>query len=143
MGEETDSNAVRQETPTPISNRRILWMMAMVVIFGGLATLIFVSRLFALGFFIGGVLAFVNYFWLKASLTKMFVETAEGEHKPRYSAARYITRYFTLGAILTVVFLTHTVPIGAVILGLASFAFAIIIEAFIRIFSFFFRREEI
>jgi uncharacterized membrane protein HdeD (DUF308 family) len=143
MSEVTDSNAALQEPPTPISNRRILWMMAVVVVLGTLASFIFGSALFGTGFLIGGVLSFINYFWLKSSLKKMFIETVEGEHKPRYTAARYISRYFTIGAVLAVIFLTHTVPIASVILGIASFAFAIIIEAFIRIFSFFFRREEI
>lgn len=143
MSEETDSNAALQEPPVPISNRRILWIMAIVVVLGSLASFIYVSRLFGLGVFIGGILAFINYYWLKHSLKKMFVETAEGEHKPRYSAARYISRYFTLGAVLGFIFLTHTVPIESVVLGMAGFAFAIIIEAFIRIFSFLFRREGI
>lgn len=141
MSEATDNNTVQPETATPISNRRILWVMGVVVVLGALACLIFISRAFGLGFFIGGILAFINYYWLKSSLKKMFVETVEGEYKARYSAARHISRYFTLGAILTVVFLTEAVPIAAVILGLASFAFAIIVEAFIRIFSFFFKRE--
>lgn len=143
MSEETDSTEIVQTAPTPISNQRILWLMAAVVIFGSLATLIFVSKLFGLGFLIGGILAFINYYWLKSSLKKMFVETAEGEHRPHYSAARYISRYFTLGAILAIVFLTHTVPVESVVFGLSSFAFAILIEAFIRIFSLLFKREEI
>jgi hypothetical protein len=143
MSEATDSNEIVQETATPISNRRILWLMAAVAIFGSAATLIFVSGLFGLGFFIGGILAFLNYYWLKFSLKKMFVETAEGEHRPHYSAARFISRYFTLGAVLAIVFMTRTVPVESVVFGLSSFAFAILIEAFIRIFSFLFRREEI
>lgn len=142
MSEETDNGATERETPTPISNRRILRLMAAVVILGGLASFIFVSRLFGLGFFIGGVLAFVNYFWLKSSLKKMFVETTDGEYKPHYSAARYLLRYLTLAVVLLVIFLTKTVPVGAVILGLASFAFAVMIEAFIRIFSSFFKEKE-
>ena len=73
----------------------------------------------------------------------MFVETAEGEHKPHYSAARYISRYLTLGAVLGFIILTQTIPIESIVLGMSSFAFAIIIEAFIRIFSFLFRREGI
>ena len=73
----------------------------------------------------------------------MFVETAEGEHKPQYTAARYFSRYLALGAVLAGIFLTHTVPVESVVLGLGSFAFAIIIEAFIRIFSVLFRREGI
>jgi hypothetical protein len=141
MSETTDNNAAPSEQATPISNRRILWVMAIVVVLGALTSSVFVSPLFGLGIFIGGILAFVNYYWLKSSLKKMFIETEEGEHKARYSAARYILRYFTLGAILTVVFLTHTVPIESVILGLASMAFAIVVEAFIRICAFFFKRE--
>ena len=143
MSEVTDNNDTEQQTPTPISNRRILWLMAAVVILGGLAGLIFVSGLFGLGFFIGGILSFVNYFWLKSSLKKMFVETTDGEYKPHYSAARYLARYLSLAAILLIIFLTKTVSVGAVILGLASFAFAIMIEAFIRIFTSFFKEKEI
>lgn len=143
MSEETDSDAALQEPPVPISNRRILWTMGVLIVLGSLASLIFVSRLFGLGVFIGGVLAFINYYWLKHSLKKMFIETVEGEHKPRYSAARYISRYLALGAVLGFIILTHTVPIESVVLGMASFAFAIIIEAFIRIFSFIFGREGI
>jgi hypothetical protein len=143
MSEETDSNAALQEPPVPISNRRILWTMGIIVVLGSLACLIFVSRQFGAGIFIGGILAFINYYWLKISLKRMFIETAEGEHKPRYSAARYMLRYLTLGAILALVFLTEVVPIASIVLGLGSFAFAIIIEAFIRIFSFLFRREGI
>ncbi|CAN5317812.1 hypothetical protein BH10ACI1_BH10ACI1_23130 [soil metagenome] len=142
MSEVSDNSAADQETPTLISNQRIVWLMGIVVISGSLASLIFISQLSALGFFIGGILSFANYFWLKSSLKKMFVETSEGEHKPHYSAVRYILRYFMLAAILAVIFLTHTVPIAAVVLGLVSFAIAIIIEAFIRLFSSFFKREE-
>lgn len=144
MSEVSDNNNAgeQEESPTPISNQRILWLMAAVVILGSLACLIFVSRLSGLGFFIGGILAFVNFFWLKSSLKKMFVVSDEGEHKPYYSAARYISRYFTLAAILGLIFLTKTVPVESVIFGLVSFVFAVMIEAFIRIFSSFFKREE-
>jgi hypothetical protein len=144
MSEETDSDVTEQETPTPISNRRILWLMAAVVVLGGLAGLLFVSTLFGLGFLIGGVLSFVNYFWLKSTLRKIFVETADtGEYKPHYSAARYLTRYTALALVLLVIFLINTKLVAPVILGLASFAFAILIEASIRIFSSFFNEKEI
>lgn len=143
MVEVTDSNQAEQEPPAPLSNRRILWLMAAVVLLGGLTGLILVSQLFALGFLIGGILSFLNYFWLKSSLKKMFVETAGGEYRPHYSAARYLSRYLTLAVILALIFLTRTVPVSAVILGLVSLAFAIMIEAFIRIFSGFFKEKEI
>ena len=143
MSEAPDNDdKVWQGPPTPISNRRILLIMAVVIILGTLGISIFGSGRSALGFFIGGALAFVNYYWLKNSLQRIFVQTAEGEYKPRYSATHYISRYLTLGAIIGIVFLTKIVPVAAVILGLASFSFAILIEGFIRIFSFLFRREE-
>jgi hypothetical protein len=143
MSEASDSKREASEIPTPISNRRILWLMGAVIISGTLASLIFISRLWSLGFLIGGILSFLNFFWLKSSLRKMFVETSEGEHKPHYSAARYISRYFTLAAILAVIFLTQALPIASVIFGLVSLAFAILIEAFIRIFSALFKRKEL
>ena len=143
MSEEADNSATGQETPTPISNQRILWLMAAVVILGTIAGLIFVSGLFGLGFFIGGILSFVNYYWLKHSLKKMFVETSEGEYKPHYSAFRYLTRYLTLAIILLAVFLMETRLIAPVIFGLASFAFAILFEAAIRLFNSFFKKKEI
>ncbi len=144
MSEATDSSSTtQQQTPNPISDQRILWLMATVVILGVLLSLIFISSLYALGFLIGGILSVINYYWLKSSLKKMFVETVDGEHKVRYSAIRYVSRYLTLALILAVVFLTETVPVSAVIFGLASFAFAMMIQAFIRIFSSFFKEKEI
>lgn len=142
MSEASDNRAAESEIQTPISNSRILWLMVIVVALGSLASYFYVSALAGAGFFIGGILSFFNFYWLKNSLRKMFVETNEGEYKPHYSAARYILRYFTLAAILAVIFLTHTLPIASVIFGLVSFAFAILIEAFIRIFSSFFKRED-
>jgi hypothetical protein len=142
MSEVTDNVTTEHETPAPISNQRILWLMAIVAIAGSLATYIFVSPMFGLGIFIGGVLSFVNYFWLKATLKRVFAETAGGEHRPRYSATRYFLRYIMLGAVLAVIFLTKTVSVGAVILGMTSFAFAIMIEALIRIFSGFLNKEN-
>lgn len=138
MSEAPDSNSVE----TPISNRRILWLMGVVVVLGSFAGLIFISPLWALGFFIGGILSFGNFFWLKSSLKKMFAETAEGEYQPHYSALRYVLRYFTLGAVLGIIFLTHIFPALSVVFGLVSLAFAVLIEAFIRIFSHFFKRKE-
>jgi len=52
-------------------------------------------------------------------------------------------RYAVFGLVLAVVYLTNIVPIIAVLLGLSSFAFALTIEGFIRIFSSFFNNKEI
>jgi hypothetical protein len=142
MSENFEPIADEQGNLVPLTHRRILIVMSAVAISGSLLGLIFVSRSFGLGVFIGGVLAFVNYYWLKFSLKKIF-EQAVGGEKPRFLGLRYLFRYVVLGAVLTIVFLTETIPVVAVILGLASFALAIVIEGFIRIILSFFKKKEV
>jgi len=143
MSEVSDNIQIKQSTPPSISHRRILWTMGLVAVFGGLAGLIFVSPQFGLGVILGGVLSFVNYYWLKISLKRIFDNAVAHGEKPRFLAVRYFTRYLTLGGILAIVFLTETIPVVAVILGLSSFALAIVIEGLIRLFSTFFKSREL
>ncbi len=118
-------------------------MMAAVAILGSAAGFIFVSRQFGLGVILGGVLSLANYYWLKVSLKKLFDAALAHGEKPRFLAVRYFARYVAVGLVLTIVFLTHTVPVVAVILGLASFALAIVVEGFIRVFSSFFNSGKL
>lgn len=134
--------AEQSQTIQQLSHARILLLMATVVIAAFAVGFILVSANFGIGILIGGVLSFINYFWLKRSLKNIFGAAAAGE-KPRFMAVGYFLRYLILGAVLVIVHLTKTVPIVAVLLGLASFALAIIIEAFIRLFSSFFIKKEI
>ena len=117
--------------------------MGLVAVASGIAGFVLVSRQFGLGVVFGGVLSFINYYWLKVSLKRLFDNAVAHGEKPRFLALRYFARYVTLGGILTVVFLTKTVPVVAVILGLSSFALAIVIEGFIRLFSTFFKSKEL
>ena len=73
------------------------------------------------------------------SLKTVFDKAATGE-PAGFLAGKYILRYMAFGAILTIINLTKTVPVVAVLLGLASFALAIIFEAFLRIFNSFFNK---
>ena len=141
MSDESDS-FITEQPPPPISHRRILWTMGLVAAISGLAGFIFISPRFGVGVILGGILSFINYYWLKVSLKRLFDNAVADGQKPRFLAVRYFGRYLTLGAILTVVFLTKTVPVVAVILGLSSFALAIVIEGFIRLFSTFFKSKE-
>jgi hypothetical protein len=143
MSEDSDNVVIEQTTPPPISHRRILWTMGLVSLFGALAGSVFISWQFGLGVVFGGVLSLVNYYWLKVSLKRIFDKVIAHGDKPRFLAVRYFTRYLTLGVILIIVFLTETIPVIAVILGLASFALAIVIEGFIRLFSTFFTNREL
>ena len=142
MSEDFEPTAVEQENLAPLTHRRILIVMAAVAISDSLLGLIFVSRRFGAGVLIGGILSFVNYYWVKISLKKIFEPVGGGE-KPRFLGLRYLFRYIVLGAVLTVVFLTKIIPVVAVIAGLASFALAIVVEGFTRVFASFFKRKEI
>jgi ATP synthase I chain len=142
MSELPDSSQT-EPMPPALSHRRILVLMATVAIFGSVAGFAFVSAEFGLGVIFGGVLSLINYYWLKVSLKKLFDAAIAHGEQPRFLAVRYFARYVTLGAILTVVFLTHTIPVVAVIAGLASFALAIVIEGFIRLFTSFFNTKEL
>lgn len=142
MSDDSDS-IITEQQPAPISHRRILWTMGLVAVVAGLAGFTFISWQFGLGVILGGILSFINYYWLKVSLKRLFDNAVAHGEKPRFLAVRYFARYLTLGAILTIVFLTKTVPVVAVIAGLSSFALAIVIEGFIRLFSTFFKSREL
>lgn len=142
MSENSEPDVNDPENVAQLSHRRILIVMGLIVLLGTPVSSFYVSGAFGAGFFIGGILSFINYYWLKASLRKVFAEAAAGE-KPRVAASRYILRYVTLGVIIGIVFLTHLVPVAAVIFGLTSFALAVMAEALIRIFLQVFNRREI
>ncbi len=140
MSENSEQTA--EQTIQTLSHRRILTIMAAVIIVSVLLGFIFISAFFAGGVLIGGILSFVNYYWLKQSLKRIFDRAVIGE-QPRFLATRYFLRYMVFGIILAIIYLTKTVSVAAVLLGLGSFAFAIVIEGFIRLFSGLFKKREI
>lgn len=137
-----ENTAGDREEPAPVSNERILYLMALVVAAGTIFGFVFVSPGFGWGFLFGGILSFVNYFWLRATLRDIF-EKVVGEEGGRFSALRFFFRYLLLGVILVLIHLTGILPVAAVIFGLTSFAFAVLAEALIKIFAHFFKREKV
>jgi len=131
----------QQSTVQTLSHKRILTLMALAALLGAVAGFIFGGSSFGIGVLIGGSLSLVNYYWLKRSLKVVFDKAIAGE-ETQFLAGKYILRYMAFGAVLTVVYLTKTVPIVAVLLGLASFALAIIFEAIIRLFNSFSNKKE-
>ena len=124
-----------QQTIMPISHQRILVIMAVLGVLGSIAGFAFVSSSFGFGVLIGSFLAFVNYYWLKVSLKKVFDNAASEGEKPRLLALRYFTRYLVLGCIIAIFYATEAVSIVGLILGMAGFGFAVVVEGFIRIFA--------
>ena len=131
-----NSETVDGSTPEvmPPTHNRILVIMAVLGLLGSIAGAVFHSIGFGIGILLGTVLAFANYYWLRYSLRKVFADAAEGE-KPKISAIRYVLRYFTLGVIVAIIFALGILPIVPVILGMAGFGFAVVVDGIIRIFS--------
>lgn len=121
------------ETPKPISHRGILIVMSVLVAIGALAGFIFGGPLFGTGVLLGGGVSFVNYFWLERSTRAMFDQSAMAS--TGILAAKYILRYAAIGAVLVLVYITGAFPVAAVILGLAAFAFAVVIQGLKNIIS--------
>ncbi len=130
-----------EDAPPPISHTRILWIMAIVLTVATIGSLIFANWSVTAGLLLGGILSFVNYYWLKFALKSVFEKAVEGE-KPKFMVGKYILRYFAVGAVIVIVYLTHIISVAAVIGGLLTFAAAILIESFILVFIHISKREE-
>ena len=141
-GDSEQTAAEQEETIQPLSHRRIFAVMAVLIVVSAVLSFVFISANFGFGVLIGGILSLVNYYWLKQSIKRIFDKAVVGE-QPRFLATKYFFRYLVFGVVLAIVYLTKTVPVESVLLGLASFAFAIIIEAFIRLFSSLSKKREI
>lgn len=141
MRDEPDSVDSEPKDVMPISHGRVLVLMAILGVAGGIAGAIFADARHGIGFLVGTAIAFGSYFWLKHSLNKVFESTEEGS-KPKISAIKYIARYFTLGLVVAIIFATDIVPIISVLLGMAGFGFAVMADGLIRIFSSFSNRKD-
>ena len=134
MSEDFEPSAGQTDNIRPVSHERILWIMAALGIIGGIAGFAFGSLRFGLGILVGTALAFVNYYWLKSSLRKIFAAAESGE-RPRMLAGKYFLRYLILAMVVAVIYAADLLPVVAVIVGLGAFGFAVVIEGLIRIFS--------
>lgn len=132
MGKDLDP-LTTQEGEKLISHRGILLVMAGLVAVGTVCGFGFGGISFGIGVLIGGILSFVNYFWLDRSTKAMFAETITAS--TGLLAAKYILRYVAIGAVLLLIYMTNAVPVAAVILGLAAFAFAVVLQGLKNIFS--------
>lgn len=109
-------------------------ILAVLSVGGSIAGAALVSVRFGLGLLVGCVLAFVNYYWMQRSLKKIFSTAAEGE-KPRFLGAGYFVRYLAFGCVVAFFYVTDLLPISGLLVGMAGFGFAVLIEGFIRIFN--------
>ena len=121
------------ESTQSISHRGILIVMGAVIVVAAIAGFILGGKAFGFGVIFGGVLSFVNYFWLERSTRAMFVNAEMAS--TGLLAAKYILRYVALGAVLLLIYMTGIIPVAAVILGLSAFALAVVIQGLKNIIS--------
>ena len=134
MSEEIDPAVTEQQLTTRPSNTRILVILGCLTVAGTITGLVIVSTRFGIGILTGCLLAFVNYFWMKRSLAKIFVIAEEGR-KPRFVGAGYFIRYRALAGVVAFIYVFDILPIASLLVGMAGFGFAILVEGVIRIFT--------
>ena len=132
MSDSTKPVAGESQPSATISNRRLLVEMVVITLVVSVTGLMAASGRFFAGVLFGGALALVNFLWLDRSLAVVFKAATEGV-KPRFLAVRYILRYVVIGVVLLGIYLTDALPVVAVIIGLASFAFAVVFDGIISI----------
>lgn len=135
MGENIDplTTDSGEEPVMLISHHGILVVMAAVVIVGTAFGFALKGSGFGMGVLFGGVLAFVNYFWLERVTRLVFDNTSVSS--AGWLAAKYIFRYVAIGAVLLLVHMTGILPVTAVIAGLGAFALAVVIQGLKNIFK--------
>lgn len=134
MSDETEPIAPEQ-TVKPLSHGRILKIMGVIGFVGSVLGALLVSVPFGAGVLIGSLLAFVNYYWLKYSLKKVFDLAAETGERPRLLGLKYFGRYLLLGMLVAILYATDAVSIIGLILGMGSFGFAVVFEGIFNIIS--------
>ncbi len=142
MGEDSEP-VIEERNVQELSHKRIIILMAAATVLGVIASLIFVSPNFGFGVLIGGILSLINFYWLGKSLKSIFEKVVQQGEKPHFIGANYIFRYLFFAFALVIIYVTHLVPIVAVLLGLMSFAIAITIEGLIRLLANFSNKKEI
>ena len=134
MSDDLDPVDESQPLTTPPRNERILVILAFLGVGGSIAGVALVSARFGLAVLVGSVLSFINYYWMRRSLKAIFDRTREGE-RPSFIGAGYFIRYIVLGGIVAFVYALDLLPISGILVGMAGFGFAVLVEGSIRAFS--------
>src|SRR6266478_7625352 len=92
------------------------------------------------GLMLGGFLSLLNFHWLQTSVAAVFSVSA-GD-RPQLRVARYVIRYFVVGATGYAAYQLGLVSLPALFAGLCSFVPALFVEAFRQFYFAFIRREE-
>lgn len=93
------------------------------------------------GLALGGALSLVNHRWLRTSVAAAFCGDLSAR-RPRLRIARYVLRYFFVGAVVFAAARLDLVSVAGTIAGLCSFVAALFVEAGRQLFITIVHREE-
>jgi hypothetical protein len=122
--------------------RRLFRVMCGAVVLAVLVSGAFAPWRVTTGLLLGGALAIVNHQWLRASIRTAYSGAPTTGLRPKLSIARFVLRYFVVGAAVYVAYRFDLVSIVATLMGLSAFVVAALIEAFIQTVLTFTQRED-
>jgi len=93
------------------------------------------------GLALGGALSLVNHRWLRTSIAAAFGGVSSAR-RPRLRVARYVLRYFVVGAVVFTAARLDLISVPAAIAGLCSFVAALFAEAARQFYMAIVHREE-
>lgn len=135
------SDSVLARTDPAAMERRLFRTMFVVVALAVIISAPLAPWRVTTGLLLGGVLSLFNHHWLRASLAAVFGK-AEAGKRVKFSAARYVLRYFVIAAVVAAAYTLNIVSIVATLIGLCSFVAAAMLEAFMQIYFAIVHREE-
>lgn len=122
--------------------RRLLRAMYIVVAVAVIISAVVAPWRVTTGLLLGGVLSLFNHHWLRGSLAAVFGSPAVAGKRPRWSAARYVLRYFVIACIVASAYMLNLISVPATLAGLCAFAAAVMVEAFTQLYYAIIHREE-
>jgi len=145
MSQSADSGAA----PAPVEagedpramERRIFRDMCVAVALAVLVSAVLAPWRVTAGLLLGGLLSLLNHHWLRTSVETVFGRTPPGA-RPKMRAARYVLRYFVVGAAVAAAHWLNLVSLAAALAGLCSFVPAALLEGFRQLYFAISRREE-
>jgi hypothetical protein len=113
------------------SERRIKRNTYLVIALSTVAALLLGGGRMAAGVALGGALSIFNERWLRASVATILgaAATARDQRVPRWTATKFILRYFVIALIAGVAVWSGYFKLLGIGIGLAAFVGAVMIEA--------------
>lgn len=122
MTEDAPSSAFE---PYLLTEHRIAWLTLCFGLFAAVAVALFYQRIWAFGLFIGAMLAWLNFRWLKRGLDAMTAAASAqaGSVNPRVPLGSYFAMIFRYGLIALAVYVIFNylkVPVLSMVAGMCS-----------------------